>query len=90
MFRKISWHLPFLQNTYIAESTGLTASPESTALEYKTSGNAEFSPKSHFKFIYRSLHEDVERIRLECRLYFCLFIVMGGMWIFEVVVSTLI
>jgi hypothetical protein len=75
---------------YNAESIGLTASPGSTAREYKTSGNAEFSQKSHFKFIYRCLHEDVERIGFECRLYFCLFIVMGGMWIFEVVVSTLI
>jgi hypothetical protein len=75
---------------YIAESTGLTASPESTAREFKTSGIAEFSQKSDFMFIYRSLHEDVERILFECRLYFCLFIVMGGMWIFEVVVSTLI
>jgi hypothetical protein len=44
---------------YIAESTGLTASPGSTAREYKTSGNAEFSPKSHFKSIYSSLHKDL-------------------------------
>ncbi len=44
---------------FIAESTGLTASPESTAREYKISGNAEFSPKSHFKFIYSSLHKDL-------------------------------
>jgi hypothetical protein len=52
------------ENMYFAESTGPTASPESTAREYKISGNAEFSPKSHFMFIYRGLHKDLRESAL--------------------------